>query len=458
MNMARRKRTTTPTTWWSADYSASFNGAADAYAANQYTLAGDDAPEYGPGGWLTASGGLEYWFDDEDRLGSVFDEGTLRETVSRYDHLHRRMARHTVTWFPDYSACVTNAGRVFAYDGWNLVREWRTDGAGATNVLDYCWGLDLSGTLGGAGGIGGLLAVSVGGDFYLPLYDANGNVTAYIDESGNTVAQYTYDAFGNTISQSGALADAFPFRFSTRYFDAETGFYYYGLRHYSPKWGRWISRDPIGGDGGLNLYAFCANDPVNRFDVMGLIPLSNSVKQSLYDFISKNANIQGNVSKRLLHHYMFDNGETFLLTLSDVREIKPFANLKRNKHFMNQVKISKRYKIPKFNGEYIIEASTDLSGSLGSFGMKSKWTVIVCPFKNSEKFNAKGTAEIFDKWDFDWNIVKNIRSIFTGERSRNPMSQARTILGSFIPGEAFEVRSVTFSVQQNSSKDFITNE
>ena len=86
-----------------------------------------------------------------------------------------------------------NAGRVFAYDGWDLVREWRTDGAGATNVLDYYWGLDLSGTLGGAGGIGGLLAVSVGGDFYLPLYDANGNVTAYIDESGNTVAQYTYD-------------------------------------------------------------------------------------------------------------------------------------------------------------------------------------------------------------------------------------------------------------------------
>ena len=135
----------------------------------------------------------------------------------------------------------------------------------------------------GAGGIGGLLAVSVGGDFYLPLYDANGNVTAYIDESGNTVAQYTYDAFGNTISQSGALADAFPFRFSTRYFDEVTGFYYYGPRHYSPKWGRWISRDPIGGDGGPNLYAFCANDPVNGVDPLGLLvvrPVAESPRTS----------------------------------------------------------------------------------------------------------------------------------------------------------------------------------
>ena len=163
-----------------------------------------------------------------------------------------------------------NAGRVFAYDGWDLVREWRTDGAGATNVLDYYWGLDLSGTLGGAGGIGGLLAVSVGGDFYLPLYDANGNVTAYIDESGNTVAQYTYDAFGNTISQSGALADAFPFRFSTRYFDEVTGFYYYGLRYYSPKLRRWISEDPAGENAGANLYAFCGNDSVNGVDPLGL--------------------------------------------------------------------------------------------------------------------------------------------------------------------------------------------
>ena len=54
-----------------------------------------------------------------------------------------------------------------------------------------------------------------------------------------------YDAFGNTISQSGPLADFFRHRFSTKYFDSETGLYYYGYRYYSPVLMRWLTRDPI---------------------------------------------------------------------------------------------------------------------------------------------------------------------------------------------------------------------
>ena len=49
------------------------------------------------------------------------------------------------------------------------------------------------------------------------------SVTKYIDESGSVVAEYTYDAFGKTIAQSGLMADIFRHRFSTKYYDAETG-------------------------------------------------------------------------------------------------------------------------------------------------------------------------------------------------------------------------------------------
>ena len=77
--------------------------------------------------------------------------------------------------------------------------------------------------------IAGLLAVSRNGLFYFPTYDNNGNVTKYIDESGNVVAAYEYDDFGRTISQSGPLADFFRHRFSTKYYDPETGLYYYGV-------------------------------------------------------------------------------------------------------------------------------------------------------------------------------------------------------------------------------------
>ncbi len=56
----------------------------------------------------------------------------------------------------------------------------------------------------------------------------------YWDAEGHVVAEYTYDAFGKLIASSGPMADVFSFRYSTKYFDPETSFYYYGHRFYSP--------------------------------------------------------------------------------------------------------------------------------------------------------------------------------------------------------------------------------
>ena len=156
----------------------------------------------------------------------------------------------------------------YFYDGWNLVLEL-IEHDGVTDRIEYVWGKDISGTLQGAGGIGGLLYVKVNGAIYIPYYDAYGNILGYYDAAGNIVATYTYDAFGRTISQSGALADVFVFRYSTKYFDRETGLYYYGMRYYSPALRRWLTRDPIEEDGGMNLYAFCNNSANFMFDRIG---------------------------------------------------------------------------------------------------------------------------------------------------------------------------------------------
>ncbi len=83
------------------------------------------------------------------------------------------------------------------------------------------------------------------------------------------MASYTYDAFGNTLAQTGALATTFNHRFSTKYYDNESCLYYYGYRFYSPSIGRWLNRDPIEEDGGINLYAFCGNDGIDKFDKLG---------------------------------------------------------------------------------------------------------------------------------------------------------------------------------------------
>ena len=100
-------------------------------------------------------------------------------------------------------------------------------------------------------------------------YDNIGNVTKYIDESGNVVAAYEYDAFGRIISQTGPMAEVFRIRFSSKYYDPETGLYYYGYRFYSPALMRWLNRDPIEEEGGLNLYGFCGNNPLSKIDSNG---------------------------------------------------------------------------------------------------------------------------------------------------------------------------------------------
>ncbi|MDI9382262.1 MAG: RHS repeat-associated core domain-containing protein [Verrucomicrobiota bacterium] len=103
------------------------------------------------------------------------------------------------------------------------------------------------------------------------VLDGNGNVVGLAKVADATLsARYEYGPFGERVRQSGVLADAQPFRFSTKWTDAESGLVCYGYRYYNPSAGRWLSRDPIEEQGGLNLYGFVNNDPVDFVDVFGL--------------------------------------------------------------------------------------------------------------------------------------------------------------------------------------------
>jgi RHS repeat-associated protein len=159
----------------------------------------------------------------------------------------------------------------FVYDGWNLIAILTSEFSLQTSFL---WGLDLSGSEQGAGGVGGLLLFS---DHSSPAtrhfvaYEGNGNVMALVNAANGTIsAQYEYSPFGETVSATGIAASSNPFRFSTKYVDSESGFLYYGYRYYNPSTGRWSSRDPIAERGGKNLYGFALNNPVNKYDVKGL--------------------------------------------------------------------------------------------------------------------------------------------------------------------------------------------
>ena len=129
---------------------------------------------------------------------------------------------------------------------------------------------DLSGSLQGAGGVGGLLAVRTGEGSYYPAYDNNGNIVSYTDDSGAVVASYAYDAFGYTSAAFGPLASTFAHRFSTKPLDSETGLYYYGYRFYAPALGRWMNRDPIEEQGVVNIYSFVGNGSSHYVDFLGM--------------------------------------------------------------------------------------------------------------------------------------------------------------------------------------------
>jgi RHS repeat-associated protein len=198
-----------------------------------------------------------------------------------YDPFGRRIAKTVGT---------STTPELYLYDGWNLVAKYTGDLTtdGATLDTSYTWGLDLSGTLQGAGGVGGLLAIhekagngsSKAGQVIYPAYDGNGNIVRFFNSGGGTVASYAYDGFGNRLNPAASDIDASgyaeeqEFGFSTKFRDVETGLYYYGYRYYDPVTGRWPSRDPIESLREPNLYGFVTNDAITSVDMIGLFELS----------------------------------------------------------------------------------------------------------------------------------------------------------------------------------------
>ena len=272
---------------WSAD-----NMITNSYSANclnKYTTVGRAVPSapqtslaYDADGNMTRDGTYVYSYDAENRLRSVISRsmtnGALR-VLNAYDHHNRRIRKtvqrlHVSVAQPpampvEIREWQTLETRTFVWDGNNIVFEKVEFANGTTRTFEYFWGVDKSGSEQGAGGVGGLLAVSLDGVFYIPCYDHNGNIVLYISETGAIAAQYTYDPYGNIIESNGSYADVFSFGFSTKYHDHETDWVCYQQRFYLPSYGRWLNRDPIEEDGGENLYAFCVNNPVFYFDTDG---------------------------------------------------------------------------------------------------------------------------------------------------------------------------------------------
>ncbi len=230
------------------------------------------------------NGGLwAYTWDAENRLVAMLNVATSslapaarRRLTFEYDDRRRRIGKKVFAWSGyDYATTPTSISK-FLYDGWNLVAE--LDGNNQ-QTRTYLWGNDLSGSLEGGDGVGGLLKVTAytwAGNtptvtHLLPAYDGNGNVAGLVDGSNGTItATYEYGPFGELIRANGPMAARNPIRFSSKYRDDESELVYYGHRFYSPSLGRWINRDPSGEHGDNSHYSFVGNHPSNAVDPTGL--------------------------------------------------------------------------------------------------------------------------------------------------------------------------------------------
>lgn len=238
---------------------------------------------YDADGNLTNDGRWAYFWDAENRLtnmtaNSSIPDGAKKKLDFSYDYQGRRIYKKVSNW--NGSSYATAATNYFHWDGWNCIGEYTP---GYTRI--YLWGLDLSGSTTGAGGVGGLLLIQCGTTNCFPAYDGNGNVTALISATNGTIlANYEYGPFSESLRCSGPAATLNPYRFSTRYTDEETDLLYYGYRYCNSDKGRWLSRDPIEDPGFTkttsvarsrekypsSLYGFVSNSAVNLVDVLGL--------------------------------------------------------------------------------------------------------------------------------------------------------------------------------------------
>jgi RHS repeat-associated protein len=257
--------------WQSVTNQAVLTGTTNVTTGNIFLPKTQEVFAHDADGNLTNDGRWMFTWDAENRplqmLSSNVVDGAKKKLDFVYDWRGRRRSKVVSTW--SGSAFNPTSTNRFVYDDWNLVAEMDP-----TNNLirSYLWGLDLSGTMQGAGGVGGLVAVNiVTNGIHFAAYDGNGNVSGLASATNGVIsAQYEYGPFGELIRSSRTAAAANPCRFSTKFTDDESDFLYYGYRYYPPSTGRWISRDSINEKGGINLLAFVRNDPVRNFDVFGL--------------------------------------------------------------------------------------------------------------------------------------------------------------------------------------------
>jgi len=230
----------------------SFKGVTNTFNAdNQYTNTGYS---YDGEGNPTTYNGTTLTFDAEDRMtafGTALTNGYLSSGLR--------------AWKQNNSGTRT----YFLYDGTEPVCEVDTNG----NVLGTnTFGAD------------GLISRHVGSSSTFYTFDTQGGNAQRLDSSGSILASAMFDAYGSHVSSDGSTDPFSGYGGQWGYYsDSETGLELCTYRFYDPAIGRFINRDPIGYDGGVNIYSYVGNNPSNYMDPLGTENVNHSVDNDALD-------------------------------------------------------------------------------------------------------------------------------------------------------------------------------
>lgn len=212
---------------------------------NQYGTVGGTSFTYSTDGSLTNDGVNKYEYNTERMLTRVRNAGTNAIIADYLYDPGRRQRQKNV------GGTKTN----YYYAGWQRLADYD----GTTNTLQtrYVYGTGLDEVL---------ISVASGGTKTYFHANHQGSVVATTNGSGAVTSTYKYSPFGESSSMSGTSHG-----YTGQRFDPETGLYYYKMRQYSPRFGRFLQADPIGYAAGMNLYAYVSNNPLNLVDSIGLM-------------------------------------------------------------------------------------------------------------------------------------------------------------------------------------------
>jgi RHS repeat-associated protein len=216
-------------------------------AANQLTQTGNTTYSYYVDGNEKSNGTETYVWDAAGRLTEVENASTgAAIALYQYDSLNRLVQETS-------NGKTTN----FLYDGTSNHVLAEYDSSGTQNKY-YTWGPN------------GLLAITVNGSTYYMVHNARGDIVALTDSNGNTVVTYSYDTWGNLVSDTDnsgiGLASLNPYRYAEYRYDDNVGLYYLMARWYDSTVGRFLSQDS---ERIIPNYVYAESNPVSFIDPSG---------------------------------------------------------------------------------------------------------------------------------------------------------------------------------------------